>query len=105
MKYNTYENKKSFFPTHTKKISSYKKETDVFVVYTYIIAAVIMAIALPYEYLYIALYYIIVILTSIMFAVVDVNARAAFLFFVDLFVSFIFIFFMMYQRFAGLIIS
>src|SRR5699024_9041274 len=93
MKYNTYENKKSFFPTHTKKISNYKKETDVFVVYTYIIAALIMAIALPYEYLSTTLYYIIVILTSVMFAGLAQNSRTPFFFNLYLFLSFLVLFF------------
>src|SRR5699024_6728805 len=94
MKYNTYENKKSFFPTHTKKISNYKKETDVFVVYTYIIAALIMAIALPYEYLSTTLYYIIVILTSLLFAGLSQNSRTPFFF--NLSFYFFFFFFILY---------
>lgn len=78
-----YDSKKQYF----------KKEIDVFVVYVYIISAIIVCVALPVEHLSTALYYIAVILIAVMFAGLAQNSKTSFFFNLYLFLSFLVLFF------------
>ncbi|MUV37172.1 hypothetical protein JNUCC1_00978 [Lentibacillus sp. JNUCC-1] len=85
------------------KNSNFKKETDVFVVYLYIITAVILCVALPDEYLNTMLYYIAVVLSAVMFAGLAQSSKTSLFFNVYAFLSFAVLFFTYgFRRFSAI---
>lgn len=81
----------------------YKKEINIFVAYTYIIVAIVMAILLPNEYLKTLLFYSAIILLAVLFAALAQNCKTSFFFNIFLGASFIVLFFTLgFRNYSGI---
>jgi hypothetical protein len=88
---------------YPKEDIHFKWEINIFIAYFYIFIAIVLCLLLPNEYLGTSVFYIIVILSAIMFAALSQNCKTSFFFNIFLGLSFLVLFFVLgFRNYSGI---